>query len=51
VKENVSRAAAEAQPEATTTAWVAFAALLLSLLAAIGGAAAGRRGVVKRVTP
>ncbi len=42
-RQNISQAAAEAKPEATTTAWVAFAALLLSLLAAIGGAAVGRR--------
>jgi ABC-type transport system involved in multi-copper enzyme maturation permease subunit len=49
-RQNLSQAAAEAKPEATTTAWVAFAALVLSLLAAIAGAAAGRRGVVKRVT-
>jgi hypothetical protein len=48
-RENLSQAAASAQPEATTTAWVAFAALVLSLLAAIAGAAVGRRGVVRRV--
>jgi ABC-type transport system involved in multi-copper enzyme maturation permease subunit len=50
-RQNISQAAAEAKPEATTTAWVAFAALLLSLLAAIGGAAVGRRNVVNRVSP
>jgi hypothetical protein len=50
VRANISQAATEAKPEATTTAWVAFFALLLSLLAAIGGAAAGRRQVVGRVT-
>jgi hypothetical protein len=50
-RQNLSRAAAEAKPEATATAWLAFAALLLSLLAAIAGAAAGRRGVVKRASP
>jgi hypothetical protein len=49
-KENISRTAAEVQPEATTTAWLSFAALLLSLIAAIAGAAVGRRGVVRRVT-
>ncbi len=49
-KQNISRTAAEVQPEATTTAWLSFAALLLSLCAAIAGAAAGRRGVVRRVT-
>ena len=48
-KQNISQAAAEAKPEATTTAWLTFAALVLSLLAAIAGAAAGRRGVVQRV--
>ena len=37
------------QPEATATAWLTFAALVLSLLAAIIGAAVGRRGVVRRV--
>ena len=49
-RQNISQAAAEAKPKATATAWVAFGAMLLSLLAAIGGAAAGRRGVVKRVS-
>jgi hypothetical protein len=48
-RQNLSQTAANVQPEATTTAWVAFAALVLSLLAAIAGAAVGRRGVVKRV--
>lgn len=48
-KRNVANTAAEMKPEATATAWLAFAALLLSLLAAIFGASAGRRGVVKRV--
>jgi hypothetical protein len=47
---NMSQTAAEVQPEATTTAWLAFGALLLSLLAAIAGAAVGRRGVVRRVS-
>jgi ABC-type transport system involved in multi-copper enzyme maturation permease subunit len=50
-RENLSQAAANVKPQATATAWVAFAALILSLLAAIAGAAVGRRGVVKRVTP
>jgi hypothetical protein len=49
-KQNVSRKAAEVKPEVTTTAWLAFAALVLSLLAAIGGAAVGRRNVERRVT-
>ena len=47
---NLSQTAAQVQPEATTSAWVAFGALLLSLLAAIAGAAVGRRGVVRRVS-
>jgi hypothetical protein len=50
-KQNLSQKAAEVKPEATTTAWLAFAALVLSLLAAIGGAAVGRRNVERRVTP
>jgi hypothetical protein len=48
------RAAATAeavQPEAATTAWISFAALLLSLLAAVAGAARGRRNVSERVAP
>jgi len=36
------------KPEATATAWLTFAALLLSLFAAMLGAAAGRRGVIRR---
>jgi hypothetical protein len=35
--------AAEIQPAVTRTAWIAFGALVLSLLAAVLGAAAGRR--------
>ena len=35
--------AAEAQPAATRTAWIAFGALVLSLLTAVLGAMAGRR--------
>jgi ABC-type transport system involved in multi-copper enzyme maturation permease subunit len=49
-KASVSSAAAEVQPEVATTAWLSFAALLLSLFAAIAGAAVGRRGVVGKVT-
>jgi methyl-accepting chemotaxis protein len=48
-KQNLAQAAADAKPEATATAWLTFAALVLSLLAAIAGASAGRRGVVRRV--
>jgi hypothetical protein len=48
-KENAAQMAAQAQPAASKTAWLTFAALVLSLLAAIFGAAVGRRGVVGRV--
>lgn len=48
-KQNLAQTAANAQPEASATAWLTFVALALSLLAAIGGAAMGRRGVAKRV--
>jgi hypothetical protein len=48
-KQNLAQTAAEAQPGASATAWLTFLALVLSLLAAIGGASLGRRGVVKRV--
>jgi hypothetical protein len=46
-KQNLGRKAAEVKPEVTTGAWLAFAALVLSLLAAIGGAAVGRRSVLR----
>jgi hypothetical protein len=49
-RQNLAQTAAEVQPEVSTTAWLTFAALVLSLLAAIAGAAVGRRGVVGRVT-
>jgi hypothetical protein len=49
-KQNLAQAAAEAKPKVSMTAWVTFGALVLSLLAAIAGAAAGRRGVVRKVT-
>ena len=48
-KQNLVNTAEEVKPEATATAWLTFAALVLSLLAAIIGAAVGRRGVVRRV--
>lgn len=38
-----------AAANASVTAWLSFVALLLSLLAAIGGAFVGRRSVVQRV--
>lgn len=44
-------AATQAQHTVSATAWVTFGALVLSLLAAIAGAAAGRRGVEKKVIP
>lgn len=44
----VAGTAAQVKTEVTTGAWLAFAALVLSLLAAIGGAAVGRRSVLKR---
>jgi len=37
------------QHTVSTTAWVSFGALVLSLLAAIAGAAVGRRGVEQKV--
>jgi hypothetical protein len=48
-QQSLAQTAAEVKPEVTTTAWLTFAALVLSLRAAIGGAAVGRRGVVGRV--
>lgn len=39
--------AVQVKPEVTAGAWLAFAALVVSLLAAIGGAAVGRRSVLK----
>jgi hypothetical protein len=50
-REGVQQTAAQAKPAAAKTAWITFAALVLSLLAAIWGAAVGRRGVVGRVAP
>jgi hypothetical protein len=49
-KQRLAQTAASVQPEAARTAWLTFAALLLSLGAAIGGAAAGRRNAEKRAT-
>jgi hypothetical protein len=46
-KQNLAQTAADVQPEATATAWLTFLALVLSLLAAVGGAFLGRRSVVK----
>jgi len=50
VKQNASQAAADVKPAATKTAWLTFAALVLSLVTAIGGAAVGRRNVERRAT-
>ncbi|HKU89972.1 MAG TPA: hypothetical protein VJP84_09260 [Steroidobacteraceae bacterium] len=36
-KANLSQTAAEVEPEATTTAWLTFAAMVLSLIACIFG--------------
>jgi hypothetical protein len=47
-RQNLTDTAARAQPKASATAWVTFGALVLSLLAAVAGAAVGRRAVVKR---
>jgi hypothetical protein len=44
----LSKKAAEMQPAARRTAWIAFGALVLSLLAAVLGAAAGRRRNIPR---
>jgi hypothetical protein len=38
-------------PGVSVTAWITFAALLLSLAAAVGGAMAGRRNLVKAPSP
>lgn len=48
-KQNLAQTAAEVKPEATATAWFTFATLVFSLLAAVSGAAVGRRNVVSRV--
>jgi hypothetical protein len=49
--QRLSQTAEQVKPEATATAWISFLALLLSLLAAVGGAAVGRRNVRDRVAP
>lgn len=49
--QSLSQAAARNQPRVSATAWVTFGALLLSLLAAIAGAAVGRRNVMRSVAP
>ena len=47
--QRVERAAARAQPYASTTLWITLAAMVLSLLAAITGALMGRRQVAERL--
>jgi predicted Zn-dependent protease len=42
-------AAERAQDAATKTAWITFAAMLISLLAAIAGAMAGRKRAAQRL--
>lgn len=42
-RQRMTEAAARAKPQATATAWITFAGLILSALAAILGARAGRR--------
>ncbi|MGH6609026.1 MAG: hypothetical protein ACRECQ_02100 [Burkholderiaceae bacterium] len=49
VGNRLERTAARVQPEAATAAWMTFAALVLSLLAAVIGATAGQRRAVNRV--
>jgi hypothetical protein len=46
----LGKKAAAMQPAATRTAWIAFGALVLSLLAAVLGGAAGRRRVIPRAS-
>jgi hypothetical protein len=46
--DDAAMAAAQAKPKLSATAWSTFGSLVLSLLAAICGAAVGRRGVVGR---
>jgi hypothetical protein len=48
-REQLPALAERAQEGATKTAWLTFAAMVLSLLAAIGGAMFGRRRVVERL--
>jgi hypothetical protein len=42
-RQQLPAAAERAQDSATTTAWITFAAMLISLLAAIAGGMAGRK--------
>jgi len=47
-KQNLGQKAAEVKPHVTATAWITFIAMVLSLVAAIAGAAVGRRNVMRR---
>jgi len=47
----LERQAEEVQPEAAAAAWITFAALVLSLLAAVIGAMVGRRRTVAEAAP
>jgi hypothetical protein len=49
-KQRATAVAEEAKPEATAGAWISFLALLLSLAAAVLGAAVGRRKAAERIT-
>lgn len=49
-RERLPAAAQQAQEGATKAAWITFAALIISLAAAIAGSMVGRRGVESRVT-
>lgn len=50
VRQQLPAMAADAQDTATRAAWTTFAAMLISLLAAIGGAMVGRRRAVATLT-
>jgi hypothetical protein len=47
-QQRATQAAERAQPAASKAAWITFAALLISLLAAIAGAGVGRRNAARR---
>jgi hypothetical protein len=49
-KQNAAQLAERAQPAASRAAWISFGALLISLFAAVAGAAVGRRSVARRAT-
>jgi hypothetical protein len=49
-RQQLPQMAERAQEGATKTAWITFAAMVISLLAAIGGAMVGRKRAVERVS-